>query len=78
MQRNGLVLITANYQCKCGEIDLIMRDGEVLVFVEVRYRKISDYGDGVSSVNKAKQRKIIKATNNYLLANKIFDKVQSS
>ena len=75
LQRQGLKIVTTNYQCKCGEIDLIMQDGEVLVFVEVRYRKIDDFGDSVSSVTKAKQRRIIRAATYYLLENDLYDKV---
>ncbi|MEI8055491.1 MAG: YraN family protein [bacterium] len=61
LQRQGLKLVAANYLCKCGEIDLIMHDGTTLVFIEVRYRKASNYGDGIATVTKAKQRKIIRA-----------------
>ena len=50
-------------------------DSETLVFVEVRHRKICDYGDGVSSVTKIKQRKIINAANYYLLKNNLLDKI---
>ncbi|EKE00711.1 MAG: hypothetical protein ACD_21C00285G0005 [uncultured bacterium] len=75
LQRQGLKLIVANYQCRCGEIDLIMQDGQTLVFVEVRYRKVHDYGDGVSTVTRAKQRKIIKTAISYLWENNIYDKV---
>ena len=74
LQRQGLRFVVANYNCKCGEIDLIMRDGEVLVFVEVRHRKNSNYGDGMDSVTKTKQRKIIKAASYYLLKNNLFGK----
>lgn len=75
LRRAGLKFIIANYQCKCGEIDLIMQDSDTLVFIEVRHRKICDYGDGVSSVTKNKQSKIIKTATYYLLENNIFDKV---
>jgi putative endonuclease len=75
LQQQGLKLIEANYTCKCGEIDLIMRDGETLVFVEVRYRKNDYYGDGVASVTKYKQHKIIRAATYYLQQNNLYDKV---
>jgi putative endonuclease len=74
LRRHGLKLITPNYQCKYGEIDLIMQDDKTLVFVEVRYRKVHDYGDGVSSVTKTKQRKIIRAAISYLQENNLYDK----
>lgn len=62
----GLQLIKKNYQCKVGEIDLIMRDKETLVFVEVRYRKQNSYGGGLESVTRDKQRKIIRTAQYYL------------
>jgi len=42
--KNGLSLVTRNYHCKYGEIDLIMHDDDTLVFVEVRYRKSNLFG----------------------------------
>lgn len=74
LQRQGLKFVSANYQCKCGEIDLIMWDAATLVFVEVRHRKVRDYGDGVASVTKTKQRKIIRTATYYLQANNLLDK----
>ncbi|HHM04592.1 MAG TPA: YraN family protein, partial [Gammaproteobacteria bacterium] len=46
----GLTPVMRNFRCRVGEIDLIMRDGRHLVFVEVRYRRRSDFGDGADSV----------------------------
>lgn len=59
--QNGLVFITQKYTTPFGEIDLIMMDTKenTLVFVEVRYRKNSDYGEGFETISRAKQRKII-------------------
>lgn len=64
--KNGLTLITRNYHCRHGEIDLIMQDSDTLVFVEVRYRKSNAYGSAAETVNQAKQRKIIFSANHYL------------
>lgn len=66
LQRNGLVLVQRNFLCSLGEIDLIMRDNQSWVFVEVRYRKSNLYGSAVESVNWSKQQKIIRASNVYL------------
>ena len=49
LQQQGLNLILRNYQCKVGEIDLIMRDQKTLVFVEVRYRRSNHYGGAHAS-----------------------------
>lgn len=58
LQDKGLNLITRNYYCRQGEIDLIMNDDETTVFIEVRYRKNNHYGDAKESVTSQKQNKI--------------------
>ncbi len=62
----GLVFIKENYRSRFGEIDLIMQDDGVLVFVEVRARIRRDYGSGASSVTVLKQQKIIKTAALYI------------
>ena len=56
--QQGLTFIEKNYYCRQGEIDLIMNDSNTLVFVEVRYRKNSLYGDAKESVTYKKQQKL--------------------
>jgi putative endonuclease len=63
----GLRLETRNYSCKGGEIDLIMRDNGVLVFVEVRQRTGASHGDAAASITPAKQRRLTIAAQTYLL-----------
>jgi putative endonuclease len=70
----GLQLVMQNYQCKLGEIDIIMQDKDTLVFVEVRHRKQNNYVSGIESINKSKQRKIIKTSQYYLQAHKLTNK----
>jgi putative endonuclease len=67
LQQHGLVLVERNFRCKGGEIDLIMRDGAGLVFVEVRQRAGSGFGGAAASVTPAKQRRLIHAAQFYLL-----------
>lgn len=55
----GLQLVARNVRWRGGEIDLILRDGERLVFVEVRQRSRADWGGAAASVGNAKQRRII-------------------
>lgn len=62
----GLRLIERNWHCRFGEIDLVMRDGEALVFVEVRYRDADDSGSAVASIGPAKQAKLVRAAQAYL------------
>lgn len=66
LQQQGLRLITRNFHAKQGEIDLIMLDKNTLVFVEVRFRSRSEFGDAAASVTRNKQQKII-ATAYYFL-----------
>lgn len=75
LEQQGLKLLTRNFLCKMGEIDLIMRDKDDLVFIEVRYRQSDDYGDGVESITWHKQKKIINAANIYLNKYKISENV---
>lgn len=62
----GLQLVTRNFRCRGGELDLIMRDGEQLVFVEVRSRRYSHFGTPAESVTRAKQQKLLRAAAFYL------------
>lgn len=75
LKRHGLKLIERNYQCSLGEIDLIMRDKDTLVFIEVRHRKNTAYGDGIQSITVTKQRKLIRTAVAYLQRNNLTDKV---
>lgn len=67
LQHKGLTIESHNYRCRTGEIDLIMRDGETLVFVEVRFRRNTDYGGALTSVDTRKQQKLTRAANHYLM-----------
>lgn len=66
LRKKGLKLVQKNYRCTSGEIDLIMKDKEMLVFVEVRYRKDIHFGSGAETVNSQKQKKLISAALHYL------------
>jgi putative endonuclease len=61
LQLRGLKILARNLRCKAGELDLVCRQGSVLVIVEVRQRLRDDYGGALGSVNFSKQRKIIRA-----------------
>jgi putative endonuclease len=68
LQRRGLTLLHHNYRCRHGEIDLIMRDGATLVFVEVRLRSRSDFGGAAASIDAAKQGRLVRTAQHYLSA----------
>jgi putative endonuclease len=66
LERHGLVLVEANFRCKPGEIDLILRDGATLVFVEVRQRAAGAPVSAAASIGPTKIRRIIRAAQVYL------------
>ncbi len=71
LEQKGLNLVSNNYRCRRGEIDLIMRDGNFLVFIEVRYRKNDVFGSGAESVTLQKQRRLLTAAKHYLQSEKL-------
>lgn len=66
LSARGLKLLQRNFYCRGGEIDLVMRHGDSLVFVEVRYRRRSDYGRAVETVSAQKQLRIVRCARHYL------------
>ncbi len=66
LQRHGLTLIQTNYRCRFGEIDLVLRDGQALVFAEVRQRSRSDFGGAAASIDAHKQQRLILTAQHYL------------
>lgn len=63
----GLRAIARNANARVGELDLVMQDGETLVFVEVRYRATAAFGGGAASVDARKRRRLIHAAQAFLL-----------
>ncbi|MEW6314106.1 MAG: YraN family protein [Pseudomonadota bacterium] len=66
LEQRGLKLLTSNYHCRYGEIDLVLQDGDTLVFAEVRLRNRDDFGGAAASITPAKQKKIRLAAQHYL------------
>ena len=66
LRGRGLAHVESNFRCACGEIDLIMRDGAQLVFVEVRRRAKTSHGGAGASISPAKIRRILRAADTYL------------
>lgn len=75
LRQRGLKPRTRNYRCKAGEIDLIMAEGETLVFVEVRLRRNARFAGAAESVDGRKQQKLIRAAQHYLLRHGLTDQV---
>ena len=63
----GYEILEKNYRCRIGEIDLIAKEGETLVFVEVKYRRNDKMGDPKEAVNRKKQKKISMTASYYLM-----------
>lgn len=73
LAKKGYFELGRNYYSRYGELDLICRDkkkGEI-VFVEVKYRKSVEYGSGLESITRSKQRKLVKTATIYLKDKKI-------
>lgn len=66
LRAQKLKLIQRNFHCRFGEIDLIMRDGSALVFIEVRKRLHQGWGGASASVDRRKQQKIIHSAEFFL------------
>ena len=62
----GLLLVERNWRCRFGEIDLIMKDGATLVFVEVRQRASRRFGGAAASIGREKRERIERAMSLYL------------
>ncbi|MCL7461514.1 YraN family protein [Pseudomonas sp. NW5] len=68
LEEYGLRLAARNWRCRLGELDLVMFEGDTLVFVEVRYRSHSGFGGAEYSVDARKQRRVAAAAQVFLLA----------
>lgn len=75
LQQQGLKFVDNNISSRRGEIDLIFKDNDTLVFIEVRYRKHHQYGNPVETVTYTKQQKIIQAAKHYLHQHQLTDAV---
>jgi putative endonuclease len=62
----GMRIVATNYTCRTGELDLICREGDTLVFVEVRSRSDAAFGDPLETITREKCRRIISAARVYL------------
>lgn len=66
LQSHGLELLLRNYRCRFGELDLVMRERDTVVIVEVRRRSRTDFGGALASVDHAKQRRLLRAARQLL------------
>lgn len=68
LQQSGLKLLNRNFNCRYGEVDLVARDRDVVVFVEVRFRRNAARGDGTASIGSSKREKLVRTAGVYLQA----------
>ena len=66
LQGQGLQLLTRNWRCKGGELDLVMLDADTVVFVEVRYRLHASFGGALGSIDGRKQKRLVLAASLFL------------
>jgi putative endonuclease len=74
LRSKGYKIISRNYRTKCGEIDIIGADNNILVFIEVKTRKSSFLESPFAAVTEHKQKQISKVAQEYLSKNNLFDK----
>jgi putative endonuclease len=66
LESRGLRLVTRNFRCRSGEIDLIMEEGKTLVFVEVRLRAHRTFGTPAETIDRRKRTKLVACALHYL------------
>lgn len=69
LEAKGLYLIAENYRCRSGELDLVMREGAQIVFIEVRYRRSPRPVTPAETINRRKRRRIASAASHFLQRN---------
>jgi len=65
LESKGLVVLARNYRCRSGEVDVVARDGDTTVFVEVKERAGVSHGEAYEAVTFGKRRRIVRAARLY-------------
>jgi putative endonuclease len=73
LERRGYAILARRYRARRGELDIVARDGQTIVFVEVKARDGRAFGAGVESVTPLKRRRIIDVAQEYLVRHRLFD-----
>ena len=77
LEQAGLRLVTRNFNTRWGELDLVMLDGDTLVFVEVRYRAGANYGGALASITASKRARLVRAAGLFLARHPQYAQVPS-
>ena len=73
LKSKNYTILNVNFRCKLGEVDIICKNKNTLIFIEVKSRYSSKYGTGSLSVNKSKQKKIINTANYYITSKRLIN-----
>lgn len=73
LEQQGITILERNFRCRTGEIDIVAKDGEFVVFTEVKCRKTARSGSALQSVDWKKQRTICRTSDYYRMKNRIFE-----
>lgn len=73
LKKSGYTILSRNYRCRSGEIDIIAMEGDYLVFIEVKTRRGTSHGHPLEAITARKQRQISKVAQCYLAENDLFD-----
>ena len=71
LERRGYAVVARRYRTRHGEIDVVARDGETIVFVEVKAKESTEFGSGADAVTARKQRRVISMAVDYLARNRL-------
>ncbi len=75
LEEQGFIILEKNFRCKIGEIDIVAKEGQYLVFIEVKYRKSIRLGHPMEAVDTRKQQKILRTSDYYRMKNRIGDNI---
>lgn len=71
LRAHGCIILEMNYRCKQGEVDIIAKDEDYYVFIEVKYRNSTKYGTPQEAVDNAKQKRICNAAHYYIYSHNL-------
>ena len=71
LQRRGYAIVARRFRVRGGELDIVARDGQVLVFIEVKTRAGRQFGSAAEAVTFAKQRRLAELANEYVVRHRV-------
>jgi putative endonuclease len=74
LERRGYAIVARRYRTRHGEIDIVARDGETIVFVEVKAKESAEFGTAAEAVTARKQRRVMSMAVDYLARNRLTTK----